>query len=415
MKITHWLRAFASFIAFCGVTSAHSQTTAGAASVIVIPLVSNTASFAAEVFVRNVNSTALTLNVYFYDGLTTPQAKTCAQLVNIPSGHTVSFTLASQCTFNVAFSHAGTVILEDAATPKINLFHAFARVQNPGGIGFSVEGFPIGNFSGTLANVLGIKRQAAAPGYQTNCFVAALGESVNYTITLFDSSSAQIGSVVSGSLAAFQVVRYLDIFTVAGAPAGDITNARAAFTATTAGSPSLVGYCTVQENSTFGADFRIAKSQDALDSRAKRLTCYGQDSCGTVNAVNPTQIPDASTKFIHSLFIQQPDYVACSIVSPNAADLQIQIRGPGGDVFAAPVFASSPPFSSGGAGQQSFYIFTGQKSTINNGSSTRWFIDVGFRTAGGNPAHLPVSYGITCNSGNGVSVPYFRAQAALDF
>ncbi len=34
---------------------------------------------------------------------------------------------------------------------------------------------------------------------------------------------------------------------------------------------------------------------------------------------------------------------------------------------------------------------------------------------GGVAADLPVSYGITCNSGNGVTVPYFRASAALDF
>ena len=139
-----------------------------------------------------------------------------------------------------------------------------------------------------------------------------------------------------------------------------------------------------------------------------------QDAGGTVNAVNPTQIPDATTKFVHTLFIEQPDYVECQLVSPNLGDLQIRIRGPG-DVFSSPVWPSSPPFSSGGAGLTSFYIFTGNRSTIGNGSASRWFIDVGFRTTGGVAADLPVSYGITCNSGNGVTVPYFRASAALDF
>ncbi len=59
-----------------------------------------------------------------------PGLRPCAQFV-VPAGQTRSFTLDAQCTFNPANSHFGMVILEDAATLKINLFTAFARIQNP--------------------------------------------------------------------------------------------------------------------------------------------------------------------------------------------------------------------------------------------------------------------------------------------
>ena len=190
-------------------------------------------------------------------------------------------------------------------------------------------------------------------------------------------------------------------------------NIRAAFTVnTTDVAPALVGFCTVQENNTFGADFRIAKSRDAFDNREKRFFCYGSD-CVTVNP-DTTQIPDATTRNIHAMFVEQPDYVQCQLVSPHLEDLQIRIRGPG-DVFSSPVWPSSPPFSSGGAGLTSFYIFTGYRSAVQFAAATRWFIDVGFNTTSGVAADLPVPYGITCISGNGVSVPYFTTSAALDF
>ena len=53
------------------------------------------------------------------------------------------------------------------------------------------------------------------------------------------------------------------------------------------------------------------------------------------------------------------------------------------------------------------------RNAINNGTVTRWFIDVSFRE-GGN-ATTPIPYGITCYSGNGVTVPWFRGRVADDF
>ena len=92
------------------------------------------------------------------------------------------------------------------------------------------------------------------------------------------------------------------------------------------------------------------------------------------------------------------------------------LRGPGNpqtatqfDISALPAPYNNPlVYSAGGQNKQSFYIYTGEKSTINQGATTRWYIDVSFNATGGGVAgDLPVTYGITCTSGNGTTVPWF--------
>ena len=403
-----------SLLALACAVPAIAQTTAGSGSVIVIPVVAQTSSYSTEVFVRNPNAFSITLNVKFYEALTSsePGLHTCTQLTVAPA-LTVPFTLVSQCAPD-ASNHHGMLVLEDAAAQQVDLFYAYSRAQTPGGNGFSVEGFPIGNFSGAPSDAIGLKRQAASPVYQTNCFVAALGETINYQILLRDgATNAPLGGTISGTLSPYQMVRYLDIFASAGAPAGDYTNVRANFTVSDANKPQYIGFCTVQESTFFGADFRVAKSEDALDNRQRRLTCFAQDSCGSVSTLNPAQITDVTRKNIHQLVIAQPDYVQCDLVSPRLGDLEMQLREPG-DPDTSPVFPSSPPYSSGGNGQTSFYIFSGQRGDpLTLGVDTRWFIDVSFRE-GGN-ATVPINYGITCHSGNGVTVPWLRGTAPDDF
>jgi len=408
MKAHRWFRILVATMALFGGNAAHAITTAGAGSVLVVPVVAQTGSYTTEVYVRNFNADSITVNVKFYEAKqsSTPGLQTCSPLV-VPAFRTSRITLDTQCTLTVA-SHFGMLILEDAAPEKIHTFFAYSRAQTPGGNGFSVEGFPIGNFSGAAAATIGLKRQASAPVYQTNCFVGALGEAVNYQIQLFDDATGlQIGSTFTpvSPLSPYEMNRHLDIFATVGAPPGDYSNVRARFAETSTGSPALVAFCTVQESTFFGADFRIAKSVEANDNRQRREICYAQDTCGTPGASAAT-LTDITQKAIHYFIIAQPDYVKCELVSDRLADLEMQLRGPG-DVFTALPYVTSPPYSGGGDNQTSFYIFTGHRNEISGGTTSRWYIDVGFRE-GGNPT-VPIAYGITCRSGNGVSVPWFRA------
>ncbi|MET0167100.1 MAG: hypothetical protein ABW318_19110, partial [Vicinamibacterales bacterium] len=225
---------------------------------------------------------------------------------------------------------------------------------------------------------------------------------------------------------AFQLHRILDVFAVAtGAPDLDLTpatsNVRASFTTSTAGNPALITFCTLETRSNGSADFRIAKSDDAFDVRQSRLACYGMDSCGNPlpSATNPATIINTALKNIHYMIIAQPDFVTCSLVAsgPTLAALEIRVRGPGGDPLTAPMFASPapynvPPYTSGGAGQDSFVIYTGEKSTVSSGATTRWFVDV--QRQAGSAATGPFDYGITCRSGNGVTVPWLGTTGTAD-
>lgn len=402
----------ACIIAATGITTAHAQSTAASGSVVVVPVVAQTASYTTEVIVRNPNTAPITLNVKFDEAnnSSTPGLRACNQLI-VAANTSTPFTLSGQCTLTNA-SHFGMLVLEDATAPQTHQFFAYSRAQTPGGNGFSVEGFPIGAFSAADADVDGLKRQAAAPTYQSNCFVGALSEAVSYQLTLWDSSNTLVGLPLAGTLQPFQMLRYLDVFAQAGAAGGDHANVRANFTVTGGNSagdgkqPALVGLCTLQESTFFGADFRVAKSQDAMNDGQRRIACIGQDECGVAHGVSvsqPEQITNATLRNVYSMIITQPDHVRCDIVAAPAdlPNLQMRLRLPG-DPFTSTVFA-------GGAGQTSFSIFTGGRNAIDNGTATRWFIDVETISSG---TTVPIQFGVACTSGNGTEVPWFRGTAA---
>jgi len=116
----------------------------------------------------------------------------------------------------------------------------------------------------------------------TNCFVSSLADPANYELALFDGSTgAQIGSTLTGSLGSYQQFRYLDVFTAAGAAPGDYANVRAEFTETSGTSSALIGFCTVQDNVSFGADFRIAKR----DSPPPQQVAFSAEWGGSIQTI----------------------------------------------------------------------------------------------------------------------------------
>jgi len=396
---------------------ADAQATAASGSVIVIPVTAQTASYTSTISVQNPNATPITVNVNYYESVssTIPGPATCSSLT-VPAFSVVPFSLPDKCPSVATGNHFGLLILADAAAQQTDLFFAYSRVQTPGGNGFSIEGFPIGAFSGESADAIGIKRQAAAPGYQSNCFVAALGEAIDYQLVLRDgTTNAIIGNPLTGTLQAFQEIRFLDVFAQAGAPAGDYSNVRANFNASTAdlgpGKPALVGFCTVQDNTYFSSDFRVAKSIDAMSEAMQRVVCLGQDGCGTVSLTDPETISGPTLRNVYSTIITQPDFVACSLVaaSGDIPNLQMRIRGPGQAFDGTTVWPSTVPYTSGGAGKQTFYISTGPRNAVDLGTATRWFIDVETVSSYAGPT---IKYGITCQSGNGTEVPWFRGTAS---
>lgn len=397
----------AAFVVAAGIGAAQAQSTAASGSVIVVPVVAQTTSYTSEVTVQNPNASPIIVNVTLHQGHdpagANPGSIVCSPVV-VAAGASVPFSLPDQCPGLATGNHFGMLVLSDAAVQQTNVFFAYSRTQTPGGNGFSVEGFPIGAFSGAVATVAGLKRQAAAPTYQTNCFVGALSEGANYQVALHDGAGNVIGAT-SGALQPFEMIRLFDVFEAAGVTPGDRSNVSAEFSQDSSDFPALVGFCTVQESTFFGADFRIAKSIDALNEGQKRVACIGMDDCGAPGASvkQPEEITNAGLKNVYSMIITQPDFVSCNLVSSRLSEMQMQLRAPG-DPFASATVA-------GGVDQTSFYASTGARSAVDHGTATRWFIDVSARTG----ATGTFDFGIVCRSGNGTEIPWFRGTAAMDF
>jgi len=435
MRVSRFIFRTVFALTACESIHAHAQTTAGAGTVVVIPQAANIpGAFTTTIFVRNPNANAITVNVRYYqsDNALPPgdgASYTCTPQLNVPANATVMFDLATQCSSPGA-PDFGMIVLEDVTNQfttqfKTNPFLAYSRTESPTAIGFSIEGFPAGNFSAAPASspaeAVGLRKSSGAPHFRSNCFIGALNETVNYTVELRQGETgALIGGQIVGSLAPYHTTRIFDVFAQAGAPLSNYANVRAKFTTTSAS--AMIGFCTVESSDNLSADFRIAKSVEARDNRQSRLACYGMDSCGsTVSSVaDPATITDTSKRNIHYLIIDQPDFVKCDLVSEAGGasrlnDLQMVIRGPtdtptGTTKFVNPVAPyDAAPYTSGGLAQTGFYIYTGEKS-INGGVASRWYIDVSLRI-GGN-ATPPIKYGIKCSSGNGVTVPWLGASAS---
>src|SRR5690348_248178 len=318
------LMLFASLALFA-IERAAAQV-AGAGTQIIVPAVAATASFSSEITLKDESGSSNSVTMQFVEALgsASPGVHACTPIPLAGFGVT-TITLSANCSLS-AGSHFGYVLLKSAGSD--NWFFAFSRTSNPQGIGFSIEGYPIGHIGGgdPFSEVGGVKRKAAtasSPAYQTNCFVATLDDPVDYEIDVDDGSGS---GFVSGTLAPFQMKRYLDIYSAAGAPAGDHDNTTVTFVKL---DPSqfpntLIGFCTVQDNTSFGADFRIAKTLNEADPGKARLNCIGvsfgsgQGTCTSSLTPSAPEVPSSTTKVRMITRIHAPDTVNCSIISASA-------------------------------------------------------------------------------------------------
>ena len=401
--------AFALLLSFAG--GSHAQVDL-LATTHLIPVVASTASFISEISIVNAAGTALTLNMTFYEAETslTPGQKVCTP-VNVPADGALTVRLAGvggQCTL-VPGSHHGFVILSDASPAKEGLFAAYSRVSNPQGLGFSVEGIPIGHIGGgeTDSYVPAVKRAAATaqtPAYQSNCFVATLDDAVDYTIHVYAGGGDY---TITGTLLPYQMRRYLDIFAAAGVPAGDWFDVVVQFEKTTPAQVknTLLAFCTVQDNTSFGADFRIARNYYGGDWSRLRLVCQGlnfdSSDCTTLKANPPTLLnPGIKAQFLTMLYA--PDTVNCRLVSPQLANLEMRLAS-----------ILPPAIIAGGNDQTSFSYVTGPRSAINNGIHPFYVIEVGPRE--GTTPTYPLQFGMRCFAGNGMLAPALIGTVPDDF
>ena len=367
--------------------SAMAQTADGYGTLIRVPVAVNTSTFGTDLFIHNPNGQTISVAVQYYgaDGTTNPGARTCTTQ-NIAAGNTRQVSLASLCGF-VGGSNFGHLRLQEL-NPENVPFAAYTRVQAFSGDGFSIEGFKIGSITGSAGNswVTGLRRQASGPGYQTNCFLASMAEPVGVNWNLQSSTGATIGSAQTTNLAANQMVRFLDVFSAVGAPAGDYNNVTARFSELGTGEPGYMAFCTVQNNTTFDADFRFAKEQAPADQRSEKFTFSGTTGQGVA-----LSIPDTTLQHELGMYLQHPDWVQCSLSGSGSADLEMRLKDPQGNIVA------------GGNDVTSFgEVYLGERSTRNNGINGLWTLEV---ENGSFALSFPKAYSVSCQSGNGSNRP----------
>ena len=151
----------------------------------------------------------------------------------------------------------------------------------------------------------------------------------------------------------------------------------------------------MQNNTSFDADFRIAKTILPDD--------LGQQYTSTVNKniFGDDQNIPAGQKVVYAMFVKHPDFLSCRVIGDGQPNAEVRILNPSGSVVAG-----------GDDINDTTEFFTGEKSTVGNGTNGIWRVEVGARDGAGLAAS---NFNLQCRSGNGASKPMVVAVLPDDF
>ena len=192
-----------------------------------------------------------------------------------------------------------------------------------------------------------------------------------------------------------------------GVAPGDYENARLTVKENgVADEPGLMAFCTVQDNTSFGADFRIAKqvkgsstfvsSWAAQDDHVVRHSTVSADMPvpGDISPRVFSIAPGGLSSNTHVFYFRHPDWLECygrirsrHAQMPDSYGLEFRMIGPDGSTVIA-----------GGNGVNHIgEIYLGDKSDLNNGANARYTIEVESQTISGSPR----PYGLHRHTGSG--------------
>ena len=392
-----------------------AQTTDGYHSIQIFPVVVDTASFTQRFNFRNPNDVQVSITPKYYPAQGTSSGiLTCPDIV-IQGGKTATFTSLRQICPSLAAGSQFGFLYTSELSPSSLPYAGFSRVANPQGNGFSVEAFPAHTFTSADSVINGLRRRAASgpnPAFQTNCFIGNLNEvtasgpsTTPVEYTLYNSASTVIGSGTV-NLAPGAYVRLLDVFAAGGAALGDYDDAQMKVVELNnnvdLGEPGIISFCTVQDNTSFGADFRIAKQEvgnggmaypgdslGAQDNHVARETLVDADAVGRA-----FEIGTGASANTHVIYFRHPDYVQCEVINPSTGlravagyGLEVRLLDPDGVVVA------------GGDNITGWSdVFLGDKTERNGGANTRYTVEVEDSQVNTGAVR---AYTLHCRSGSG--------------
>jgi hypothetical protein len=407
-----------SVLAALGSAPAHAQTTDGYHAIQVFPVVVDTASFAQRLTFRNPYLSARTLTATYYpaEGTAQPGPLVCPALVVQGVSERVLPSLRSLCPDLVPGTAFGTLVVRGQGS---DVFAGYSRVSNPAGNGFSVEAFAAHTFTSAVTTVTGLRRLAAsggAPAFQSNCFVGNLAE---ITPTAVPVTSSVIVSLTQGGVTLGQtsvpvapgkLVRLLDVFAAVGLASGDFNDVTAMFEGAGEETPGLLSFCTVQDNSSFGADFRIGKQEygfhafagwqdySLIRSTYSIVTDLNLDGATTSRYFS---IPAGATRNAHLLYFRHPDVISCEVrvygdLAQPHHGLEMRLLAP-----SSALINDSPNWIVLAGGNNITYfsgLYLGDKTDRGGGANAHYVLEV---ESNGVNEGADRAYGISCRSGSG--------------
>jgi hypothetical protein len=374
-------RALAT-VEFLGLTvAAHAQSPYGLAARQSIPWVIDQPSdlqpmWRTEVNVHNPNAGSIRVVPTYLGAVGTPTpGRTTCNPVNINPGATAQFTVGSVCSLNPGLNYGRLELsalvpggLED---PSTDIFLANARVVRPGGLFYTVEGFPEGYLSGNkpTAVVTGLKSGLVdGSQWQSFCAGAALNDPTQVIVHLFDGNGNAIGAAAGAPLdppSSVEMQTFPNVFTAVGAPPGNYGNVTAHFSTFVPGGPGVSGFCLVVNLTTGERAFQVAKYLD--DNDEGRLTDVSQLPTAPTSDVSSIDYDTAASN-LHVAYFQHPDRVHCDVTwtSPHSTFDQVQMRliDPDGQVVA------------GGPHITFFRVDLEEKPLRHGGRNGRWLVEV---------------------------------------
>ncbi len=380
---------------------------------VVLPFLFSTGTFVSQVFVENHSSAAVSLVAYYVGESTStnPGRFTCsdASANSVPQtfGLTVgpdsvlSFDLASligqKCKGALPPSPASvdrgtlTLFAQKASDPRISASARVERAAGPGvaAVGFSEAAVPLGGLEGTTQIVAGVRNGTiGSQTLRTDCLVGSLADASAsgnlYRLTVKDHTGGVIGSTLF-ALKPWSAQLLIDVLALVGAPGLVIDGATVEVEpAANPTNPAMISSCRVVEAahpSVLSSVLSVGKVYEPRDLLRQRSALQ----VGQTPGWGTFTFDSSKGRSLHVAFLRHPDLVQCSVSDPTLA---VVITSPDGH-FVAGGFQSTGEF------------FTGFRRAVNGGDAGAWGVEVIANP--GNPPSGPVSYTLSCASGNGIS------------
>lgn len=406
--------AMMSFV--CSATSA--QSTDGFHGIQIFPVVVDSTSFTQRFdFQVPQGSPAATVSVKYFPGTGVSGSPLSCPTFQIPANGRATFVgLRALCPGLPAGSVFGYLYTWESSSLS-TIFSGFSRVSNAAGSGFSVEAFPAHTFTSADVIVSGARRISASPGgpaYQTNCFVGNLQDETppaqsltQVVVSVLDQNLNEVAGIAV-PVSPGQLTRLLDVFAATGVPAGDMDNATIRFRPVQR-SAGLMAFCTVQDNTSFGADFRIAKQErgylggsvyrlGSADDHVNRFTSPFFDQPTSDSPGVKFQLGDGNSANTHVIYFRHPDWIQCELIEPSS-DTRFQ---PPNGLEMRMIANDGQTVVAGGNDVGGFdKMYLGDKSDRNNGRNSRYTIEVEYNETIAPQARTGIEYVLRCRSGSG--------------